>query len=85
MPDYQLLFNVAFSVILMGAGWLMRVLFDTIRDLRSKDQDIYDKVSVLSVTLPENYVSKRDFKDLNDRIFDKLDRIENKIDTKADK
>jgi len=85
MPDYQMLFNVSFSVILMGAGWLMRVLFETIKDLRDKDQKIYDKVSGLAVTLPENYVSKRDFKDLNDRIFDKLDRIENKIDTKADK
>jgi len=63
----------------------MRVLFETIKDLRDKDQKIYDKVSGLAVTLPENYVSKRDFKDLNDRIFDKLDRIENKIDTKADK
>ena len=85
MPDYQMLFNVSFSVVLMGAGWLMRVLFETIKDLRDKDQKIYDKVAGLAVTLPENYVSKRDFKDLNDRIFDKLDRIENKIDTKADK
>ena len=85
MPDYQMLFNVSFSAILLGAGWLMRVLFETIKDLRDKDQKIYDKVSSLAVTLPENYVSKRDFKDLNDRIFAKLDRIENKIDTKADK
>lgn len=85
MPDYQILFNSAFAVILLGVGWLMRVLFDTITDLRKKDQDIYDKVSDLAVTIPENYVHKSDFRELNDRIFDKLDRIEAKLDHKQDK
>lgn len=63
----------------------MRVLFETINDLRDKDQDIYDKVSALAVAIPENYVHKSDFRELNDRIFDKLDSIENKLDRKADK
>ena len=85
MPDYQVLFNSSFAVILLGVGWLMRVLFETIKELRDKDQDIYDKVSSLAVTIPENYVHKSDFRDLNERIFDKLDSIENKLDHKADK
>ena len=85
MPDYQVLFNSSFAVILLGVGWLMRVLFETIKDLRDQDKDIYDKVSDLAVTIPENYVHKSDFRELNDRIFVKLDRIENKLDQKQDK
>jgi hypothetical protein len=83
--DYQILFNIAFSVILLGSGWMMRVLFDTIKDLRSKDQDIYDKVSELSINIPIHYVRKDDFMKLTDRLFAKLDYIADRVDKKADK
>jgi len=85
MTEFQILFNAAFTIISIGLGWLMRSLFETIRDLRTKDQAIYDKVSELAVTLPENYVSKSDFKELYERIFDVLNRIETKLDKKVDK
>lgn len=85
MADYQILFNAAFGLILLIIGWGMRVLFETIRDLRDKDQTIYDKVSNLAVTIPQNYVHKNDFKQLSDRLFDKLDRIESKLSDKVDK
>ncbi len=85
MADYQILFNSAFAALLLIIGWIMRAMFETLRDLRRKDQDIYDKVSTLAVQIPEKYVLKTEMSKLVDRLFDKLDRIENKIDTKADK
>ncbi len=85
MADYQILFNSAFAALLLIIGWIMRAMFETLRDLRRKDQDIYDKVSTLAVQIPEKYVLKTEMSKLVDRLFDKLDRIEHKIDTKADK
>lgn len=85
MDEYQILFNSAFAVLLLGVGWYMRMISETTRDLREVDQDIYEKITQLSVVVPENYVHKLEYRDLNNRIFDKLDRIEKKLDRKVDK
>lgn len=79
MVDFQVLFNIALSVILFGLGWAMRLLFETIRSLRKKDDEIYQKVSDLSVHLPQHYTSKNDFKDFKDKLFTQLNRIEDKL------
>ncbi len=85
MAEYQVLFNSAFAALLMIIGWAMRAMFETLKDLREKDQDIYDKVSTLAVEVPEKYVSKAEMSKRDDRLFGILTRIEDKLDTKADK
>ena len=79
MIDFQVLFNIALSVILLGLGWAMRLLFETIKSLRVKDDEIYEKVSDLAIHLPENYISKPDFREFKDKLFTQLNRIEDKI------
>jgi len=79
MVDFQFLFNTSLSVILLGLGWAMRALFDTIKSLRRKDEEIYDKVTAISVNIPENYVHKNEFRDFRDKLFTQLNRIEDKV------
>jgi len=69
----------------MVIGWIMKNVFDAITELRRTDQDMAKEVNKLAVTLPENYVHKNDFKDFSEMLFNKLDRIEGKLDHKADK
>lgn len=83
--DYQALFNAAFAVLLMVAGWVMKGVFDALRELRVKDDAIAHEVHSLAVAMPINYVHKNDFKELTEAMFRKLDRIEDKLDGKADK
>lgn len=77
--DYQILFNAAFAFVMLLLGWGMRVLHDAIKELRSSDRMVANKLSELSIELPKSYVSKADQDVLMNRIFDKLDRIEDKL------
>jgi hypothetical protein len=83
--DYQVLFNSAFAIILLLLGWGMRALYDSIGSLRNTDADIHSKVNELAVALPTEYVHKNDFREMTKELFSKLDRIETKLDSKADK
>jgi hypothetical protein len=78
--DYQVLFNSAFTVLMMVLGWILKNIFDAITDLRKNDTELTKEVNKLAVTLPENYIHRETFKDFADAMFKKLDRIEDKFD-----
>lgn len=83
--DYQELYNVAMGFILLLLGWAMRILWDTLKELKETDRDLADKVGRMEVLVAGEYVKKADFDTIMLRLFEKLDHIEAKIDNKADK
>lgn len=66
-------------------GFLMKAMWDAVKDLQTSDKDLADKVSKIEVLVAGEYVKKDEFNSIMLRIFEKLDHIENKIDGKADK
>jgi len=74
----QNLINWIFTLAGALAGWVLKVIWDAIgelkRDLRDIEQD-----------LPLNYVQKEDFKDVMVRIESMFTRIFDKLEGKADK
>ena len=50
-----------------------------------QDQTLADKVARIEVLVAGEYVKKDEFERAIERLFDKLDHIEMKIDQKADK
>ena len=83
--DYQTLFNIAGGIAGFLGGWWMKVLHDSVRDLQDADKRLADKVSSIEVLVAGNYVKRDDFDKSVEAIFRKLDRIEDKLDDKADK
>lgn len=83
--DYQELYNTAIGVVLLLLGWAMRILWDTLRELKDTDRDLADKVGRIEVLVAGEYMKKDDFDRIMLRLFEKLDHIESKIDNKADK
>lgn len=74
LVDYQVLFNVAFTIATFLAGW---VLNNITKAMDRLDKDVRH--------MPEKYVSKSDYhRDLHD-IKEILVRIDAKIDHKVDK
>lgn len=59
-------------------GWLGRTLWGAVCELKRD-------LSELQRHLPESYVAKKDYERFEDRIISILNRIEEKIDNKADK
>ena len=66
-------------------GFLMKAMWDAVKDLQTSDKDLADKVSKIEVLVAGEYVKKDEFNNVMLRLFEKLDHIENKIDNKADK
>lgn len=66
-------------------GWLIKGLFNSIAELKHADGNLAQSVTELRIALPERYVSKSDFVQMGDNIFEALRRIEDKLDRKVDK
>lgn len=80
--DTQSIINLGAGTILAVLGWLARQLWDAVKELRS---DVHQ----IEVDLPRNYVQRTEFsdsireiKDICDKIFDRIDKMEQR---KADK
>jgi len=83
--DFQTLFNAAIGGLMLLAGWFMRVIWDSIKQLHEDDRELSEKVSRIEVLVAGEYVKRDEFDRSMDRLFDKLNQIEKKIDSKADK
>ena len=83
--DYQELYNIAMGFVMLLGGWFMRIIWDTLNTLQRTDRELADKVSRIEILVAGEYMKKDDFDRIMLRLFEKLDHIEAKIDSKADK
>ena len=89
--DYQIFVNIAVGVVTLMGGWVFKMLLGHINEIKEdhhnlmvrhhEDTDkIKDKHNDLALSLPDKYVSKEDFKMFSERMNDRFDRLEEKID-----
>ena len=74
----QTVINILGGSAMAVAGWFMRMLWEADKELRAD-------LSRLREELPKTYAEKMDLTRGFERVFEKLDRIEEKLDGKADK
>ena len=83
--DFQDLYNIALGLVAALGGWIMRVIWDSLKELRTQDSALAEKVSRIEVLVAGEYVKKDELERAVQRLFDKLEHIEMKIDRKVDK
>lgn len=83
--DNQQLFNVLFAIVGVLGGWWMKAMWEAVKSLETADKELSNQVSELRVLVAGGYVKTEQFESLSKAIFAKLDRIEDKLDLKADK
>ena len=66
-------------------GFLLNAVWQAVKDLQTADKRLADKVSGIEVLVAGDYVKRADFDRTIDRLFQKLDHIEMKINEKADR
>lgn len=66
-------------------GFLLKAVWQAVKDLQTADKELTKKVSEIEVLVAGAYVKKDEFSASVTALFAKLDRIEDKIDKKADK
>lgn len=66
-------------------GWVLKLIFQMLGDHR-KDHDVLSKrLSDHKIHAAENFATKQDVRDGFDRVMNKLDNMDDKLDRKADK
>jgi hypothetical protein len=83
--DIQTAFNIVLSIVAFLGGWVLNSLRDSIKSLHTSDSALADKVQHIEVLVAGSYVKREDIDKLTSALFSKLDRIEIKLDAKADK
>jgi hypothetical protein len=83
--DYQELYNIAMGFVMLLGGWFMRIIWDSLGKLQDADKELVEKLGRIEVLVAGEYIKKEEFNSIMLRIFEKLDHIESKIDSKVDK
>ena len=83
--DFQTAFNLAIGIIGVISGWMLNNLRDSFKSLAAADLALTVKVQAIEVLVAGQYVKRDELERLGNAIFAKLDKIENKLDQKADK
>lgn len=92
----QDIINLIIGLGCAGFGWLLKTVWAAVVELQLSDKNLADKVASIELVVAGEYVRKEEFRDdfktLSRAIFAKLDKIEDKqdalqcrIDNKADK
>lgn len=81
----QTLFNYALALCGALGGWVLKVVWDAVRDLQEADRNLVDKVNTIEIMVAGSYVTRDEFKATITALFAKLDRIEDKISTHIEK
>ena len=89
--SFQLFVNVVFTLITFLGGWVLKVVFSGISDLKNEMEDLRqgrrddyrelsEKLHEVALSMPEKFVSKDDFNTFSERMIDRFDRIDQKLD-----
>jgi hypothetical protein len=81
----QNLYNIAMGVAAFLGGWWMKVMWEALKDLQKADKELVEKVGSIEVLVAGHYIKREDFDRVASEIFAKLDKINDKLDRKADK
>jgi len=66
-------------------GFLLNAVWQAVKDLQNADKVLAEKVGSIEVLVAGAYVKKDEFTQSINALFAKLDKIEDKLDKKADK
>ena len=89
--SFQLFVNVIFTLITFLGGWVLKVVFSGIKDIKDEMEDLRDgrredyrelseRLHGVALSMPEKFVSKDDFNTFSERMIDRFDRIDEKLD-----
>lgn len=85
MQPYQDIYNLAIGLSAFLGGWWMKVMWEAVKELQKDDKALSQQLSAMQVVVAGDYIKKDEFYKVSDAIFQKLDRIEDKLDGKVDK
>lgn len=81
----QDLYNIILGGFGFLLGFLLKAVWDAVKDLQAADKDLADKVKAIEVLVHGKYITREEMTAAVDRILAQLDRIEQRLQGKVDK
>lgn len=89
--DYQILVNIAVGIVTLMGGWVFKMILGHINEIKVEHHELMikhhadvdnlrEKYTNLALSIPDKYMNKDDFRMFSERMNDRFDRIEEKID-----
>lgn len=75
MVEYQVLFDVAIGVIGVLGGWTLNTVWAAVKDLQEADKELAEKVGQIEVLVAGRYITREEFNQVLNQVFERLDRI----------
>jgi hypothetical protein len=83
--DTQEIINYAFAVCGFLGGWVLKVVWESIKEMQKADIKLTEKVSQIELLVAGQYVKNERFEAVIAKLFDKIDKIHDIVQTKADR
>ena len=83
--ESQTFINIALGLISFLGGWVVKNLQESMKSLRESDEKLASKVQAIEVLVAGTYIKRDDFDKTIIALFAKLDKIETKLDGKANR
>ena len=81
----QTIINAIIGGFGAALAFILKVVWEGLRELQRADVEIATRVSEMQLLVAGNYVKKEDLESSMKALFAKLDKIEDKLDKKADR
>lgn len=83
--SHETLIQIAMMVVSAGFGWLFKILWAMVSDLKNQVQRQDNNIHRVELEIANKYVTREELTNMFDRLYTKLDIIDTKLDRKADK
>jgi hypothetical protein len=83
--DLQTAFNIAVGFGAFTGGWVLNTMWGAIKDMQTADKALIDRVAAVEVLVAGQYVPRSELDTQFTKIGNALERIEDKLSSKADK
>ena len=81
----QMLINALIGFLVAVVSFVLRRIFEVLNSLQKRDMELVEKVNHIEVVLAGQYVSRQSFDSSMALVFEKLDKISEKLSQKADR
>jgi phage host-nuclease inhibitor protein Gam len=75
----------AITIVVGVFGYMLKVMWDSVKDLQRDDERLLAKINDLQVAIATDYAKREELRGEFKSFRDTLNRIERKLDNKADK
>ena len=65
------------------AGFILKAIWDALKELQVEDKNMSDKMAHIEVLVVGSYARREELLDMTKAIFEKLDKIDAKLDKKV--